>query len=56
MLSQWSLTWETPTTAQSALSGGRLHDNPDLPVGFLIDILVGIEEDRAGLGAEYRFG
>ena len=35
--------------------GKAAEDNPDLPVGFIIDILVGIEEDKAGLGAEYRF-
>lgn len=31
------------------------EDNPDLPVGFIIDILVGIEEGRAGAGTKYRF-
>jgi hypothetical protein len=35
--------------------GKAAEDNPDLPVGFIIDILVAIEEDRAGIGGEYRF-
>ena len=35
--------------------GKAAEDNPDLPVGFIIDILVGIEEDKAGTGTEYRF-
>lgn len=36
--------------------GKAAEDNPDLPVGLIVDTLVGIEEDRAGLGTEYRFG
>ena len=36
--------------------GKAAEENPDLPVGFIIEILVGIEEDRAGLGTEYQFG
>ncbi len=36
--------------------GKAAEDNPDLPVGFIVDTLVGIEEDRAGLGTEYKFG
>jgi hypothetical protein len=36
--------------------GKAAEDNPDLPVGFIIDILVGIEEDRAGMGTDYPFG
>lgn len=36
--------------------GKAAEDNPDLPLGFIVDILVGIEEDRAGLGTEYKFG
>lgn len=35
--------------------GKAAEDNPDPPVGFIIDILVGIEEDRAGTGTKYRF-
>lgn len=34
--------------------GKAAEDNPDLPVGLIIDILVAIEEDRAGAGTEYR--
>jgi len=34
--------------------GKAAEDNPDLPVGLIIDILVAIEEDRAGIGVEYR--
>ena len=36
--------------------GKAAEDNPDLPVGFIVDILVGIEEGRAGIGTEYQFG
>ncbi len=36
--------------------GRAAEENPDLPVGFIIDTLVGIEEDRAGMGSEYKFG
>ena len=36
--------------------GNAAEDNPDLPVGFIIDMLVGIEEDRAGIGTAYTFG
>jgi len=36
--------------------GKAAEENPDLPVGFIVDILVGIEEDRAGMGTEYQFG
>lgn len=36
--------------------GKAAEDNPDLPVGFIVNTLVGIEEDRAGLGTEYKFG
>ena len=35
--------------------GKAAEDNLDLPAGFIIDILAGIEEDRAGTGAAYRF-
>jgi hypothetical protein len=35
--------------------GKAAEDNPDPPVGFIIDILVGIEEDRAGTRTKYRF-
>jgi len=36
--------------------GKAAEDNPDLPVGFIVDTLVGIEEDRANLGKPYQFG
>ena len=36
--------------------GKAAEENPDLPVGFIVDTLVGIEEDRAGMGSEYKFG
>lgn len=35
--------------------GKAVEDNPDLPVGFIIDILVGIEEDRQGQGRSIVF-
>lgn len=36
--------------------GKAAEENPDVPVGFIVDTLVGIEEDRAGMGTEYQFG
>lgn len=36
--------------------GKAAEDNPDLPVGFIVDTLVGIEEDRVGMGKPYQFG
>lgn len=36
--------------------GRAAEENPDLPVGFIVDTLVGIEESRAGLTTEYAFG
>ena len=36
--------------------GRAAEENPDLPVGLIVDVLAGIEEDRAGLGSEYKFG
>lgn len=36
--------------------GKAAEDNPDLPVGMIMDILIAQEEDKAGLGSEYPFG
>jgi len=36
--------------------GKAAEDNPELPVGFIMDILVAQAEDEAGLGSEYQFG
>ena len=36
--------------------GRAAEENPDLSIGFIVDTLVGIEEDRAGMGSEYKFG
>ena len=36
--------------------GKTAEDNPDLPVGLIMDILIAQEEDKAGLGSEYQFG
>ncbi len=36
---------------------GKLADeNPDLPLGFLKDVLTGIQEDVSGDVSEYKFG
>lgn len=36
---------------------GKLADeNPDLPLGFIKDILTGLQEDKAGDVTEYQFG
>jgi len=36
---------------------GKVADeNPDLPLGFIKDVLVGIEESKAGDVSEYKFG
>ena len=36
---------------------GKLADeNPDLPLGFIKDILTGIQEDVSGDVSEYQFG
>ncbi len=36
---------------------GKLADeNPDLSLGFIKDILTGIQEDEAGDVSEYQFG
>ncbi len=36
---------------------GKLADeNPDLPLGFIKDILTGLQEDEAGDVSEYKFG
>jgi len=36
--------------------GKAAEEHPDLPVGFIIDTLVGIEEERVGMGKPYQFG
>lgn len=36
--------------------GKAAEENPDLPVGFIIETLIALEEEKAGLGTEYRFG
>lgn len=35
--------------------GKLVEDNPDLPYSFLLDVQVGIEEDKAGLGTEMNY-
>ncbi len=36
---------------------GKLADeNPDLPLGFIKDILTGLQENEAGDVSEYQFG
>jgi hypothetical protein len=36
---------------------GKLADeNPDLPLGFIKDILTGLQEDQVGDVTEYQFG
>lgn len=36
--------------------GKLAEENPELPLGFVIDMLVGIEETKAGDVTEYKFG
>ena len=36
--------------------GQMIEDNPDLPLPFIQDILVGREEIKAGQGTPYVFG
>jgi hypothetical protein len=36
--------------------GKIVDENPDLPIGFIKGVLVGIEESRAGDVSEYKFG
>jgi len=36
--------------------GKLAEENPELPLGFVIDMLVGIEEANAGDVTEYKFG
>jgi hypothetical protein len=36
--------------------GKIAEENPDLPLGFVKDILVGMEEAEAGDVTEYKFG
>jgi hypothetical protein len=36
--------------------GKLAEENPVLPLGFVIDMLVGIEEVNAGEVSEYKFG
>ena len=36
---------------------GKIADeNPDLPLGFIKGVLIGIEENKAGEVSEYQFG
>jgi hypothetical protein len=35
--------------------GKNAEENPDLPVGMIVDILVSIEEANAGLLNDYHF-
>ena len=36
---------------------GKIADeNPDLPLGFIKGVLIGIEENKAGDVSEYQFG
>jgi len=35
--------------------GKAAEENPDLPVGMILDILVSLEEANAGMLNEYRF-
>lgn len=35
--------------------GKLAEENPELPLGFVIDMLVGIEEANAGEVEEYKF-
>jgi len=36
--------------------GQMIEDNPDLPLPFIQDILLGREQIKAGQGTPYRFG
>lgn len=36
--------------------GKLAEENPDLPMSFLLDTLVGLEETKAGQVMEYEFG
>jgi len=36
--------------------GKAVEDNPELPVQFIKDTLLAVEEAKAGPLAEYRFG
>lgn len=36
--------------------GKAAEENPDLPVGLIIETLIALEEDKAGLSTEYQFG
>ncbi len=35
--------------------GKTAEENPDLPVGMIVDILVSLEESKAGMLNEYHF-
>jgi len=36
--------------------GKIVDENPDLPLGFIKGVLIGIEESKAGDVSEYQFG
>lgn len=36
--------------------GKMADENPDLPLGFIKDILTGLQEDEVGDVTEYQFG
>lgn len=36
--------------------GKIAEENPDLPLGFVKDVLVALEEEQAGTLSEYKFG
>lgn len=38
-----------------ATLGKAAEENPDLPVGMILDILVSMEEAKAGMLSEYSF-
>ncbi len=47
----------TPKQIEYWARMGKIADeNPDLPLGFIKGILVGIEEHKAGDVSEYEFG
>lgn len=39
-----------------ATIGKTADENPDLPLGFIKGLLIGVEEQKAGNVSEYQFG
>lgn len=40
-----------------AMIGKAATENPDLPVPFIVDLMVSLEEEKAGMATgEYKFG